>query len=66
MDLRFSCAVAGAVRHLSLKVAETDNMIVVPMVPNPGTRDLMVLASMFATLNQRFGLRTVCGIRKPV
>ena len=33
-----------------------------PMVTNPGTRDWTVTASLFATLNEMFGNRTVCGI----
>jgi len=37
-------------------------MKVGPMVTNPGTRDWTVTASMFATLNDMFGDRTVCGI----
>jgi probable F420-dependent oxidoreductase len=37
-------------------------MIVGPMVTNPGTRDWSVIASMFATLNDGFGNRTICGI----
>ena len=37
-------------------------MIVGPMVTNPGTRDWSVIASMFATLNDSFGNRTICGI----
>ena len=32
------------------------------MVTNPGTRDWSVIASLFATLNDMFGNRTVCGI----
>jgi probable F420-dependent oxidoreductase len=32
------------------------------MVTNPATRDWTVTASMFATLNEMFGNRTVCGI----
>jgi probable F420-dependent oxidoreductase len=32
------------------------------MVTNPGTRDWTVLASLFATLDDMFGPRTVCGI----
>jgi probable F420-dependent oxidoreductase len=40
----------------------TDSMIVGPMVTNPGTRDWSVTASLFATLNDMFGNRTVCGI----
>ncbi len=43
-------------------LAETSAMIVGPMVTNPGTRDWSVLASMFATLNDEYGNRTVCGI----
>ncbi len=33
-----------------------------PMVTNPSTRDWTVTASLFATLNEMFGNRTVCGI----
>ncbi len=33
-----------------------------PMVTNPGTRDWTVIASQFATLNEMFGNRTICGI----
>jgi probable F420-dependent oxidoreductase len=43
-------------------LAETSSMMVGPMVTNPGTRDWSVLASMFATLNDQYGNRTVCGI----
>ncbi len=32
------------------------------MVTNPGTRDWTVIASQFATLNEMFGNRTICGI----
>ena len=32
------------------------------MVTNPGTRDWTLTASLFATLNDMFGERTVCGI----
>lgn len=46
----------------SLMLAETDRMIVGPMVTNPGTRDWTVLASLFATLNDMFEGRTICGI----
>ncbi len=46
----------------SLMLAETERLIVGPMVSNPGTRDWTVLASMFATLNQHFGPRTVLGL----
>ncbi|HZD23044.1 MAG TPA: TIGR03842 family LLM class F420-dependent oxidoreductase, partial [Acidimicrobiia bacterium] len=47
---------------LSRMLAETENMIVGPMVTNPGTRDWTVLASLFATLNDMYGERTVCGM----
>ncbi len=41
---------------------ETDRVIVGPMVTNPGTRDWTVTASLFATLNEMYGNRTICGI----
>src|ERR1044071_7424149 len=41
---------------------ETSRVIVGPMVTNPGTRDWTVTASLFATLNEMYGNRTVCGI----
>jgi len=44
------------------RLAATENMVVGPMVTNPGTRDWTVTASLFATLNDTFGERTVCGI----
>jgi probable F420-dependent oxidoreductase len=40
----------------------THRVIVGPMVTNPATRDWTVTASTFATLNEMFGNRTVCGI----
>ena len=43
-------------------LAATRRMKVGPMVTNPGTRDWTVTASLFATLNEMFGERTVCGI----
>ncbi len=43
-------------------LARTSTMIVGPMVTNPSTRDWSVTASLFATLNEMFGNRTVCGI----
>src|ERR1700753_3229303 len=43
-------------------LAETSSLIVGPMVTNPGTRDWSVTASMFATLNETYGNRTICGI----
>ena len=36
--------------------------IVGPMVTNPATRDWTVTATLFATLNEMYGNRTVCGI----
>lgn len=46
----------------SRMLAETENMVVGPMVTNPGTRDWTVLASLFATLNEMYGERTICGM----
>jgi probable F420-dependent oxidoreductase len=43
-------------------LAATRKVIVGPMVTNPATRDWTVTASLFATLNDMFGNRTVCGI----
>jgi len=43
-------------------LAATSRLTVGPMVTNPGTRDWSVTASLFATLNDMFGNRTVCGI----
>ncbi|MEJ2852028.1 MULTISPECIES: TIGR03842 family LLM class F420-dependent oxidoreductase [unclassified Saccharothrix] len=43
-------------------LARTSSLVVGPMVTNPSTRDWSVLASLFATLNDMFGNRTVCGI----
>ncbi|MFC6155242.1 TIGR03842 family LLM class F420-dependent oxidoreductase [Kribbella jiaozuonensis] len=43
-------------------LASTQRVIVGPMVTNPGTRDWTVIASQFATLNEMFGNRTICGI----
>src|SRR5690242_306615 len=43
-------------------LAQTSSMIVGPMVTNPSTRDWSVTASLFATLNDMYGNRTVCGI----
>jgi probable F420-dependent oxidoreductase len=40
----------------------TERMIVGPMVTNPGTRAWEVTASTFATLNEMYGNRTVCGL----
>lgn len=46
----------------SQMLAATERMIVGPMVTNPGTRDWTVLASLFATLNEMSGGRTICGM----
>ena len=43
-------------------LAATRNITVGPMVTNPATRDWTVTASLYATLNEMFGNRTVCGI----
>jgi len=43
-------------------LAATRKVMVGPMVTNPSTRDWTVLASLFATLNEMYGNRTVCGI----
>src|SRR6202035_454757 len=43
-------------------LAATSDMMVGPMVTNPGTRHWTVTASLFATLNDMFGNRTVCGL----
>ena len=47
---------------LSRILAETERVVVGPMVTNPGSRDWTVLASTFATLNDIHGPRTICGI----
>ncbi|MEU2438078.1 TIGR03842 family LLM class F420-dependent oxidoreductase [Streptomyces rubradiris] len=43
-------------------LAHTERLTVGPMVTNPGTRTWEVTASTFATLNDMYGNRTVCGI----
>jgi probable F420-dependent oxidoreductase len=43
-------------------LANTTKLTVGPMVTNPGTRTWEVTASTFATLDDMFGNRTVCGI----
>ncbi len=43
-------------------LASTHRVIVGPMVTNPATRHWTVTASTYATLNDMFGNRTVCGI----
>ena len=46
----------------SAVLAATSSLVVGPMVTSPGTRDWSVMASTFATLNDMYGNRTVCGI----
>jgi len=46
----------------SQMLAATHKIVVGPMVTNPATRDWTVTASLFATLNEMFGNRTICGI----
>jgi probable F420-dependent oxidoreductase len=43
-------------------LAATRKVVVGPMVTNPATRDVTVVASLFATLNEMYGNRTICGI----
>jgi len=43
-------------------LSNTHRVTVGPMVTNPATRDWTVTASLFATLNDMFGNRTICGI----
>ncbi|MFG1604062.1 TIGR03842 family LLM class F420-dependent oxidoreductase [Actinoplanes sp. NPDC049265] len=43
-------------------LAATQRVVVGPMVTNPGTRDWTVIAAQFATLNEMYGNRTICGI----
>jgi probable F420-dependent oxidoreductase len=46
----------------SQMLSATERIVVGPMVTNPVTRDPTVTASVFATLNDMFGNRTICGI----
>jgi probable F420-dependent oxidoreductase len=46
----------------SQMLASTERMVVGPMVTNPGTRDATVIASLFATLDEMFDGRTICGM----
>jgi len=46
----------------SQMLSATERMIVGPFVTNPVSRDPTVTASTFATLNEMFGNRTICGI----
>ena len=43
-------------------LAQTSRIMVGPFVTNPLSREPSVTASLFATLNDQFGNRTVCGI----
>jgi probable F420-dependent oxidoreductase len=43
-------------------LAATRKITVGPMVTNPATRDWTVTASTYATLNEMYGNRTICGI----
>jgi probable F420-dependent oxidoreductase len=46
----------------ALMLEATERIMVGPFVTNPATRDPTVTASVFATLNDTFGNRTICGI----
>jgi len=46
----------------SRMLAENPEIVVGPMVTNPGTRDWTVIASLFATLDEMYGPRTICGM----
>jgi probable F420-dependent oxidoreductase len=46
----------------SQMLSATERIMVGPLVTNPLTRDPSVTASLFATLNNMFGNRTICGI----
>jgi probable F420-dependent oxidoreductase len=46
----------------SQMLSATHRIMVGPFVTNPSTRDPTVTGSVFATLNDMFGNRTVCGI----
>lgn len=43
-------------------LSQTRRVMVGPMVTNPATRDWTVTASLYATLNEMYGNRTICGI----
>ena len=47
---------------MTAMLAATDKMTVGTMVTNPGTRNWTVTGSLFATLNDMYGERTMCGI----
>ncbi|HEX6709051.1 MAG TPA: TIGR03842 family LLM class F420-dependent oxidoreductase [Rubrobacter sp.] len=46
----------------SQMLSSTERIMVGPFVTNPASRDPSVTASVFATLNDMFGNRTICGI----
>ena len=46
----------------SQMLSATERMVVGPFVTNPVSRDPSVTASTFATLNDMFGNRAICGI----
>src|ERR671915_2597315 len=46
----------------SQMLSATESIMVGPFVTNPVSRDPSVTASTFATLNDTFGNRTICGI----
>src|SRR5918998_6619881 len=46
----------------SQMLSVTERIVVGPFVTNPASRDPSVTASLFATLNDMFGNRTICGI----
>ena len=46
----------------SQMLSNTEKIVVGPFVTNPASRDPSVTASLFATLNDMFGNRTICGI----
>lgn len=43
-------------------LSRTNRVMVGPFVTNPSTREWTVTASVFATLNEMFGNRTICGM----
>ena len=48
----------------SQMLAATDRIVVGPFVTNPATRDPTVTGSLFATLNDMFGNRTIWGLKR--
>jgi probable F420-dependent oxidoreductase len=46
----------------SQMLSATERIMIGPLVTNPATREPSVTASLFATLNDMFGNRTICGI----